>query len=141
MTVPMFGFRTTLLVLGILSMIAPAPVFGEQDDPENLTEIEVEKETASINDDTEEEPEKKKSFWERQKEKDPNRGRFLPIPIFITEPAIGDGLGLVLSYFHPKNQLFTTTPAPPRRARSHLVAAPHSLRGGPAAPGDDGASV
>ena len=102
MTVPVFSFRTTLLVLGILFMAAPAPVFGEQDDPETLTEIEVEKEAASTNEDSEEEPEKKKSFWERQKEKDPNRGRFLPIPIFITEPAIGDGLGLVLSYFHPK---------------------------------------
>ena len=27
-------------------------------------------------------------------------GRFLPIPIFITEPAIGAGLGLALAYFH-----------------------------------------
>lgn len=35
-----------------------------------------------------------------KKIKDPNRGRLLPIPIFITEPAIGDGLGLALVYFH-----------------------------------------
>lgn len=27
-------------------------------------------------------------------------GRFLPLPIIITEPAIGEGLGLVLAYFH-----------------------------------------
>jgi len=36
----------------------------------------------------------------KKKPKDPNRGRILPIPIFITEPAIGDGLGLALAYFH-----------------------------------------
>jgi hypothetical protein len=35
-----------------------------------------------------------------KKAKDPNRGRILPIPIFITEPAIGEGLGVVLAYFH-----------------------------------------
>ncbi len=27
-------------------------------------------------------------------------GKFLPLPIFITEPAIGEGLGAVLIYFH-----------------------------------------
>jgi len=42
----------------------------------------------------------------KKKPKDPNRGRFLPIPIFITEPAIGEGLGLALAYFHrQKNEL------------------------------------
>ena len=40
-----------------------------------------------------------------KKPKDPNRGRILPIPIFITEPAIGDGLGLALTYFHRKKDL------------------------------------
>ena len=34
-------------------------------------------------------------------EKDPNRYRVLPIPIFITEPAIGKGLGVALALFHP----------------------------------------
>ena len=33
-------------------------------------------------------------------EKDPNRGRFLPIPFVVTEPAIGEGLGAGLVYFH-----------------------------------------
>ena len=32
---------------------------------------------------------------------DPDRFRFLPIPIFITEPAIGTGLGVALTVFHP----------------------------------------
>jgi hypothetical protein len=29
------------------------------------------------------------------------RGKWLPIPIFITEPAVGFGLGASLAYFHP----------------------------------------
>jgi hypothetical protein len=33
--------------------------------------------------------------------KEEERFRFLPIPIFITEPAIGEGLGLALTMFHP----------------------------------------
>lgn len=42
---------------------------------------------------------------EKAKEKETNRKgpRFLPIPIFITEPAIGYGLGAALTYFHPSN--------------------------------------
>ena len=32
---------------------------------------------------------------------DEDRFRLLPIPIFITEPAIGEGLGLALALFHP----------------------------------------
>lgn len=30
-----------------------------------------------------------------------NRFRLLPIPIFITEPAVGEGLGVALALFHP----------------------------------------
>lgn len=40
------------------------------------------------------------------KDNDEDRGRFgnfLALPIFITEPAIGEGLGLGLVYFHQKN--------------------------------------
>lgn len=40
-----------------------------------------------------------------KKRKDPNRGRILPIPIFITEPAIGEGFGLALAYFHRKKDM------------------------------------
>ena len=93
-----------LLVVILLVMAVATPVYGEQNNTQNQTEAKAEKETISADDDEpgEEEKKKRKSFWERQKEKDPNRGRILPIPVFITEPAIGDGLGLVLAYFHPK---------------------------------------
>jgi len=39
---------------------------------------------------------------EKEEEKDPNRGRFLALPFIITEPAIGEGLGAGLIYFHEK---------------------------------------
>lgn len=32
-----------------------------------------------------------------------SRGRWLPVPIVITEPAIGNGLGASLVYIHPRN--------------------------------------
>ena len=42
------------------------------------------------------------SVVEAEKEKDPDRGRFLALPFFITEPAIGEGLGGAVMYFHGK---------------------------------------
>ena len=89
----------------LLVMAFTAPAFGGQNETQPQTEAETEQETVLTDDETgkeEKEKEKKSSFWERQKAKDPNRGRILPIPVFITEPAIGDGLGMVLAYFHPK---------------------------------------
>ena len=38
---------------------------------------------------------------EGKDKQDPDRFRFLPIPIFITEPAVGTGLGVALTVFHP----------------------------------------
>lgn len=46
-------------------------------------------------------PEEETSEQEKEEEKkDPNRGRFLPLPFVVTEPAIGEGLGAGLIYFH-----------------------------------------
>jgi len=47
-----------------------------------------------------------------------SRYRFLPIPIVITEPAIGEGLGVALALFHPVKQGKLEAPA---------VATPESL--------------
>ncbi len=89
-----------LIMLILLTIAGSGPVLGDQDDNQSSTESE------EVPVDPKPEPEEKKgwlkSYLERQKEKDPNRGRILPIPIFITEPAIGEGLGLVVAYFHPK---------------------------------------
>ncbi len=42
---------------------------------------------------------------EGTEEKDPDRGRFLALPFFITEPAIGEGFGGALMYFHGKKDI------------------------------------
>ena len=44
--------------------------------------------------------EPKQEDLEKKGDKKP-RGRFLPIPIFLTEPAFGYGLGVALGYIHP----------------------------------------
>lgn len=38
---------------------------------------------------------------DKDKKSGADRYRLLPIPIFITEPAVGNGLGVALSVFHP----------------------------------------
>lgn len=81
----MFRFHSTILTLAVLIFLGPMPAFSRQDLGDELP-----------SDDAIEAPVKKKN----KKIKDPNRGRILPIPIFITEPAIGEGLGLALVYFH-----------------------------------------
>jgi hypothetical protein len=49
--------------------------------------------------------EEKKEAVPQKKKDTKSGGRWLPIPIFITEPAVGYGLGLALGYIHPaKNQ-------------------------------------
>ena len=91
-----------LLVITLLAVAVATPAYAEQNNTQNQPEEKTEKESISADEEAGEEKKKRKSFWERQKVKDPNRGRILPVPVFITEPAIGDGLGLVLAYFHPK---------------------------------------
>lgn len=81
----MNGPHNAALLLLILALLAPFTVFADQDTNNKQPSSEAVESAAK-------EPEKKA--------KDPNRGRILPIPIFITEPAIGDGLGLALTYFH-----------------------------------------
>jgi hypothetical protein len=41
---------------------------------------------------------------EKKEEKPDTGGKFLPLPIIITEPAIGEGLGAALIYFHADNK-------------------------------------
>jgi hypothetical protein len=94
----MHDCRTLLLILAVLAMTGLTPVLADQaiETPtdDTLKEVEV---TA-----TDSEPVTSEKV--SKKPKDPNRGRFLPIPIFITEPAIGEGLGLALAYFHRQKE-------------------------------------
>jgi hypothetical protein len=84
-----FPHKVSLLFLALI-LLGPAPVLADQEPADAITDAET---VESVGEDAEETKQEKEP-------KDPNRGRFLPIPIFITEPAIGEGLGLVLAYFH-----------------------------------------
>jgi hypothetical protein len=116
MTVPMIEFRTIFQVLVLLALVISTPVFGEQnaDQPGNeQTPDATESSENTTSPAEEEDPGKFRTWWNARKAKqdaDPNRGRFLPIPIFITEPAIGDGLGLALTYFHRKREESARSP-------------------------------
>ena len=91
---------TGFLITWVLAMTSPLPAFGNQDPFENPEIVD------SIDSDTDETSQLSTQKPKKEKKvKDPNRGRFLPIPIFITEPAIGDGLGLALAYFHRKKEV------------------------------------
>jgi hypothetical protein len=54
-----------------------------------------------------------------QKQDSGDRYRILPIPIFITEPAVGQGLGLALTLFHPVKD---STEEPPGAATPNSIA-------------------
>jgi len=89
------ALKSPMWILLILSLAVPGQVLGGEAVEENTAEtVELLADEEAAPPEDEEKPRKPK------KAKDPNRGRFLPIPIFITEPAIGDGLGVALAYFH-----------------------------------------
>ncbi len=76
----------------VLAITCQARVFADQAVDESAPDAVATEDQATVESD--QKPKKPR------KPKDPSRGRFLPIPIFITEPAIGEGLGLALAYFH-----------------------------------------
>ena len=45
---------------------------------------------------------------EEEETEEVQEGKFLALPIFITEPAIGEGLGVGLVYFHPQKPVELT---------------------------------
>ena len=83
--------RVLLLAAALLFL---GPVAAEE--PEESVDAAGQADPATASGDAEDEAESK-----RLKKQDPNRFRLLPIPIFITEPAIGNGLGVALALFHP----------------------------------------
>ena len=87
----MRGYRFTALLLLIPALLFSLAASADQEPVDSPPAAET-VETVETAEEDAKEPEKKA--------KDPNRGRFLPIPIVITEPAIGEGLGLALAYFH-----------------------------------------
>ncbi len=94
----MIRFQPIATSMMVLFMMNLTPVFADQSNAEDKPGPGATVETAATahgDADSRADDEIK-----AKKPKDPNRGRFLPIPVFITEPAIGEGLGLALAYFH-----------------------------------------
>jgi hypothetical protein len=91
---------TVIKVLVLLALVATTPVFGDQTTTQDVEDSQSAEKTIEAKQDAAAPQDGKKP----KKQKDPNRGRILPIPIFITEPAVGDGLGLVIAYFHRKKE-------------------------------------
>jgi hypothetical protein len=73
-------------VVCALVLSFPARTFSAQEAPATTSADDDESDTTASN----------------EKKKKKGGGSFLPIPIFITEPAIGVGLGAALGYFHKK---------------------------------------
>jgi len=84
-------FNSAVVAMTVLSLVLSVPTHT----------LEAQETAASTNsnqadDDSATEGKKK------EKKKKAGGGSFLPIPIFITEPAIGVGLGVALTYFHKR---------------------------------------
>lgn len=72
-----------ILLAGLLSITSPGLLLAQKADaPETDTEASPAKDNAA------------------EKTSDDDSGKFLPLPIVVTEPAIGEGLGAALIYFH-----------------------------------------
>lgn len=98
----MTSFLKLSLILIALALTGPTGVNADETAEADVTDfIETgEDTTVTKAGDEATAPKEDEKTRKTKKQKDPNRGRFLPIPIFITEPAIGDGLGIALAYFH-----------------------------------------
>ncbi|MEX1311353.1 MAG: BamA/TamA family outer membrane protein [Candidatus Sulfomarinibacteraceae bacterium] len=79
-----------LLAAAIVIGVWASPVRGDENDPIEASEPAAEEAGETAEDEANGGRTKKKSF------------PVIPIPIFITEPAIGYGLGAAVGYFHPR---------------------------------------
>ena len=89
--------RSAVVALTVLTvtLIGAPELAAQQETPEVSTQ--------STDDETaEKKKKKKKQKAEGEEKKGPS---LLPVPIFITEPAIGYGLGAAVGYFHKKKDV------------------------------------
>lgn len=75
-----------ILLITLLSMVCPGVLFAQKADAP-----EADKEAGQTTDAS------------AEKTTDDKGGKFLPLPIIVTEPAIGEGLGAALIYFHAEH--------------------------------------
>lgn len=121
-------YRKIAILLLIQSLFAGTSGFADQT---SVSASSTEASSETTVEETEIEARGSEKKQDSKKAKDPNRGRILPIPIFITEPAIGEGLGLVLAYFHrnkqaPENKIASPTSI---ASASHEQKAPPTVTG------------
>jgi hypothetical protein len=95
------------LMLVVLALLTPLSAFAAQGPAEQAVSNEISEEAPSDEDAAIEAVPNEGDAADPDKSEDPNRGHFLTIPIFITEPAIGEGLGFALAYFHRQKQVST----------------------------------
>jgi hypothetical protein len=81
-----------LVIFVLVCFLFPAYSVAAQDDP-----VPVDLKGDPVTEEKEDSEEGEKG----EKKAGAERYRVLPIPIFITEPAIGEGLGVALALFHP----------------------------------------
>ena len=99
------GSSRNLLTLGlccVLGMTFPPAATADREPAEESRETNLSSVAASGND---AEPESRADPGEEESATDkPSKGfwsNIVPVPIFITEPAVGKGLGVAVGYFHP----------------------------------------
>ena len=63
--------------------------------------------------------------------KSQSSGKWLPLPIFLTEPAFGYGLGLALCYIHPHKEGVTTEVVPSLQTPQSVASGRHGQKAPP----------
>ena len=87
---------TAAIIAFGLVVVVPASTLSAQEADSSTTSGEAEK------DSTKESKKEEKKRKKEEKKKETGGAGIIPIPIFITEPAIGYGLGAAVGYFHPR---------------------------------------
>ena len=89
--------RSAVVALTVLTLtLIGSPELAAQQEGSDVS-------TQSADDDTAQKKKKKKEKKQKAEGEEKKGPSLLPVPIFITEPAIGYGLGAAVGYFHKKN--------------------------------------
>ena len=84
-----------IVAFGLVAVVPASTVSSQETDSSNAS-AEAEKDT------TKESKKEEKQRKKEEKKKKAGGAGIVPIPIFVTEPAIGYGLGAAVGYFHPR---------------------------------------
>jgi hypothetical protein len=94
--------RSAVVALTVLTLtLIGSPELAAQQEGSDVS-------TQSADDDTAQKKKKKKEKKQKAEGEEKKGPSLLPVPIFITEPAIGYGLGAAVGYFHKKKDVDTS---------------------------------